>query len=281
MTKALGSFFRQYLPFTRSIIQRYMSYRLNFFLFFFGNFLRAFVTYYIWQAVFIASGNTEGTLEGFSLETMTIYVFLSIIVQEVTHSESDHTIADEVVSGKIAVNLVRPINYHIRLLFEGLGTALYHCLFLGIPIWITLQSVIWFQYGIGIPSLITLGFFVSSLLLSFLLIFFLNMSFGFLAFYTTKIWGLRNVKFIVVDFFSGAIIPLSFFPSWGQELMDWLPFKSMLYHPMLIYLGKLEEMEGISLWQSLGTQAFWVLVLGAVSWLVWRSSVKRLTILGG
>jgi hypothetical protein len=34
--------------------------------------------------------------------------------------------------------------------------------------------------------------------------------------------------------------------------MDWLPFKSMLYHPMLIYLGKLEELEGISPWQSFG-----------------------------
>jgi ABC-2 type transport system permease protein len=187
---------------------------------------------------------------------MTIYVFLSIIVQEVTHSESDHTIADEVVSGKIAVNLVRPINYHIRLLFEGLGTALYHCLFLGIPIWITLQSVIWFQYGIGIPSPDYPRFFHFVLALELSTDFLPQHEFRFLAFYTTKIWGLRNVKFIVVDFFSGAIIPLSFFPSWGQELMDWLPFKSMLYHPMLIYLGKLEEMEGISLWQSWARRPF-------------------------
>jgi ABC-2 type transport system permease protein len=258
-----------------------MSYRVNFFLFFFGNFLRAFVTYYIWQAVFAASGNAEGLLQGFSLETMTIYVFLSIIVQEITHSEADHTIADEVVTGKIAVNLVRPISYQLRLLFENLGTVLYHGVFLGIPIWITLQSVVWFQYGIGLPSLGTLGTFILSLMLSFLLIFFLNMCFGFLAFYTTKIWGLRNLKFILIDFFSGAIIPLSFFPDWGRAVMDWLPFKSMLYHPMLIYLGKLEELEGINPWQSLGMQAFWVLIMGTFAWLVWRSSVNRLTILGG
>jgi len=266
------------MPFAVSSIQRLLSYRINFFLFFLGNILRAFVTYAIWLAVYEASGHSSGLIQGFSLADMTVYVFLSFVVQEVIHSEADWTIANEVLSGRIAINLVRPISYQWRLLFENLGANIYNFFVRVMPVWLILHWVLWQQYEIGIPGLLTLSLFLLSLVFSFFILFFLNLCFGFLAFYTTKIWGLTGVKYILIEFFSGAVVPLSFFPLWAQNVMDYFPFRSMLYDPMLIYLGKIPFNE---IGHTLLIQLFWVSVMGLLSLWVWNSSIRRLTILGG
>ena len=68
---------RVYGGFTRAGAQGAMAYRLNFMGFFIGESLYCFVMYFIWKAVFAASG--EGTFMGFTMTDMTIYVFLANI----------------------------------------------------------------------------------------------------------------------------------------------------------------------------------------------------------
>ena len=99
-----------------------------------------------------------------------------------------------------------------------------------------------------------------------------------LAFLTTYIFGMNIIKGAVLNFLTGRLIPISFFPAVMQKVFEFLPFTGMTYVPVMIYLGKYSG-EEVG-WQLL-KQAFWVVVLYLLGSLLWRKIEKRIVILGG
>ena len=63
-----------------------------------------------------------------------------------------------------------------------------------------------------------------------------------------------------------------------SEVFEFLPFSSMVYTPVMIYLGKYS---GNELWFVLLRQAAWVVILYVLGDLIWRRVTKRLVVLGG
>ena len=115
---------RPYLPFTRNVFQRLISYKANAILFMFGDFLMLAVTYYLWKAIY---GSTiETVLNGFTFNEMIIYLFISFLTSVMISVDISYEISREVKDGSIAINLVRPINYEKRMFFQGLGNVLYN-----------------------------------------------------------------------------------------------------------------------------------------------------------
>jgi ABC-2 type transport system permease protein len=162
--------------------------------------------------------------------------------------------------------------------FVGLGAALTDFLFAGLPTWVGLTLVLYFKSGMGLPSALNLLLFFVSFALSFLLMFFFNLCFGFLGFVTKNGWGLSHTKWVLVNLLTGRMIPLSFFPAWAQVIFDYLPFKSMTYTTILIYLGKLSPQQALG---TMGIQLAWTAVFAVLSVIIWRSSIRRLAIHGG
>ncbi len=102
--------------------------------------------------------------------------------------------------------------------------------------------------------------------------------FGMIAFFTTYIFGLLMVQEALLKFLTGELIPLSFFPGAVQKVFDFLPFSSMVYTPVMIYLGKYNNKE---LAFVLGRQAAWVIILYLLGSLIWKKVTRRLVVLGG
>jgi ABC-2 type transport system permease protein len=98
------------------------------------------------------------------------------------------------------------------------------------------------------------------------------------AFFTTYIFGMLMAKEAIMSFLCGQLIPLSFFPEVVQKVFEFLPFSSMVYTPVMIYLGKYQ---GVELLLVLAKQALWVVILYALGSLIWKQVVKRLVVLGG
>jgi len=265
-----------YWPFSKSIMQAMMSYRVNFFMFVFGNFLKTFVVYYLWKAVFYSS--TSSTLSGFTLQEMIIYIFISSITAIAISNNIDGLIGEEVRDGSIAMNLIRPINYQVRLLFQSFGTFVYQFAFVSIPIWLALIITRYTSIKELPPDIGTILLFLLSLMLGFMTLFLFNFCFGLLAFHVTGMWGLRNLKRAILSFISGELIPIAFFPLWFQKGLRLLPFSSMNYTPVMIYLKKLT---GAELIQTLATQIVWIFILFFISRWMWNKAIKHLTILGG
>ncbi|GAB6109679.1 ABC transporter permease [Fusibacter bizertensis] len=266
---------KTYLPFTKGVIQSFMSYGINFFVYILGDLLQTVVLIYIWYAIFNSS--TTPIIQGFTFAQMVGYVIISTMTNMLISNEVHWDISHDVQSGAIAMNLIKPVNYQLMKFFNMLGTLTVNFIFLFLPLWVLYSGYNFFTAGL-LPSLSTVLIFFVSILLSSLILFFINYLFGLAAFFIEYIFGFIFAKEAIMKLLSGQLIPLSFFPASILLVFNFLPFSSLVYTPTMIYLGKFQ---GTLLIKSLAIQSVWVAILYVMTQLLWHRAIKRLTILGG
>lgn len=86
------------------------------------------------------------------------------------------------------------------------------------------------------------------------------------------------MKRVVVDLFSGVIVPISFFPGWLITLNEWLPFQAITFLPSSVFTGRIEDAQILSV---IGIQIVWFAVLIVPILLMWRAARHRLFVQGG
>ena len=265
---------KSYFTFTKNMLQRQFAYKANTVMFVLGDMMIIAVTYYLWKAIY--SSSATSALNGFSYGDMIIYVLLSFLTQCVISTEVSKTISREVRDGSIASNLIKPISYEKRMFFEGIGSTIYG--FMLVFLWgfggILLLSV---KYE-RVPGIFNLGLYFVSLVLSYIINFYYNYSMGLLTFKVTNMWGVNQIMEAVTALFSGTLIPLTFFPQMVQRIFDFFPFKSIIFTPCMIFLGKLD---GMSIFLSILQQLLWVVIMVIIGKKMYKALVKNLTILGG
>ena len=101
---------------------------------------------------------------------------------------------------------------------------------------------------------------------------------GILTFYTTSSWGLQCFKQAIMSFFSGALIPLELMPVWLQNIADIMPFKSIIYFPISIFLENLSIHEIVN---GFIFQCIWIVILAILSGILYKRAIRKVTIAGG
>ncbi len=99
-----------------------------------------------------------------------------------------------------------------------------------------------------------------------------------LCFFTISPQGWRMVLTGAVDFLSGNIIPLPFFPKKYLFLLELSPFAYMQNVPFRIYSG---DLVGGELYQCIVKQVFWIVALMVLGVILWKQAEKRIVIQGG
>lgn len=265
---------KSYLPFTRNVFQRLISYKANTIIFMFGDLLMIAVTYYLWKAIY--GSTTETIINGFNFNEMIIYIFISFITSIIISVDISYDISREVKDGSIAINLVRPISYEKRMFFQGLGNVLYNFVVIFL-ISFSITSFLFCKF-FGYLSIFRIIVYFISVILGIFINFYFSYMFGLISFKITNMWGLSQIMQAIVNLLSGALIPIAFFPKWAQVITNFLPFSSAIYTPSMIYLGKIN---GINILLALLLQVFWVMALMLICKKMWKALIKSLTILGG
>lgn len=98
------------------------------------------------------------------------------------------------------------------------------------------------------------------------------------AFFTLSPDGIRMVAMSVVEFFSGAVIPLPFFPDRIRGLMELLPFASMQNVPLRIYSG---DLSGGAMVRAILVQFLWLFLLVAAGKILNTLAMRKITLQGG
>jgi ABC-2 type transport system permease protein len=98
------------------------------------------------------------------------------------------------------------------------------------------------------------------------------------AFWTPNAFGIARFAYGISWVLSGFVMPLTFYPTWFQDLATATPFPSMVYSIVEIYLGIAPGREMIFL--ILG-QALWFLILVMVGRIMLTAGIRRLVVLGG
>lgn len=238
---------------------------------FFITILQIFIFYYIWMAVY--SGRP--LLNGIGREQMIAYVILSRILYTQFSWSLVHNIGEMIHSGDICVELLRPVDFQYSMFIDRVVDFFLFGSITGVPAGIFAASVLGF---FSPHDAITVILFLLSLFLASIIAFCIEFWIGLLAFYTNNCWGLQGFYEALLNFFSGALVPLSFLPLWLEEIVDFLPFKDILYSPISIYLGLVK---GGQVFETLLSQLAWVICLLACSRLFYRMAVRKVTVHGG
>ena len=267
---------RTYLPFAANEIKTQLAYRGAFYLWAFISLFSSFISYFLWMAIY---GSSEsGVIGNLTKDEMVVYIFMVYITSSLVSISISTWVGYDVVEGRVAMNLIKPIDYRASLIAQALGDMIYHLIVPSIFIWIGLELYKVFGLGMSFVSIQTLILYICSVLMSFLLYVLFDFCFGMLAFFTTYIFGLRMAKSALLSFLTGQLIPISLFPEAAQKIFDCLPFSSMIYTPVMIYLGKYT---GAELTWALGRQFVWVILLYWLGSIIWKQVTKRLVVLGG
>jgi ABC-2 type transport system permease protein len=262
---------RIYAEFVRVGFVNTLAYRLRYYTGIVTYFIYVSVYYFIWKAIYAHSAS----IEGFDFSHMLTYISVGWIIRSFYFNSIDQDMAYAVTEGKLAMDLIKPVNPQLMYVAQALGESLFRLGMLTVPTALVLLLVYPIRRPASLPHF--LGFF-ASVVLSFFIVAGINFAVGTFAIRLKSILGLLRAKYFLLELFSGLLIPISFFPGIFQDIFSVMPFQYISYIPVLIYLGKIS---GAGILRALALQAFWVLALVAVGDALWRWSSRKITIQGG
>jgi ABC-2 type transport system permease protein len=229
------------------------------------------VYYFIWRAVF-RSGHT---VMGLTLDDMITYVAVGWAIRSFYFNEIDRDLGGQVQEGKLAMNLIRPVDFQMVMIADAAGQSAFRAILFTLPISVVL-ALLFPLKGPASPAAGAL--FLVSAVLSFFLVAGLNFLVGLIAIRSKSILGILRAKYLVLELLSGLLIPTTLFPEPLRSVLFASPFPHINFTPAALYLGKATGVEAAKL---LSLQAGWTLVLLGVGQWAWRRSQRRITIQGG
>ena len=262
---------RSYLPIARGTFMVGLVYRFGFLFTILGNIVYLSVAYYLWRSIYRYSD----VIRGLTFNETFLYVGLGSAVFILLKTYADWYIHYEIREGLIANYLIKPIDFQLYNLSANFGSLLMNLLAITLPTAIMLGLV----FKVTISPGAGLFLFPISLLLAFLISFSIDYFIGLMGFYSESVWGLSTTKEIIVTVFSGALIPLQFFPEAIQKVLYWLPFQA-IYHTPLMMLTRPQQGLDIFL-PMMAVQLAWAVILFVAARLFYNQAIKVLRIAGG
>ncbi|WP_428908151.1 ABC transporter permease [Niallia sp. Krafla_26] len=227
--------------------------------------------YFLWSAIY---GN-QSEIQGLSVIQMTTYVAIAWMARAFYFNNIDREIAAEIQDGKVAIEMIRPYSYLGMKTMQALGEGVFRLLFFSVPGMIIVALIFPITFS---ANLMTWLFFFVSILFSFIVNTQINLLTGIMTFFFFNNAGLIRAKRVVIDLFSGLLLPISFYPLWAQDLMQFLPFQAISYVPSMIFT---EGFIGNEIYQALFLQLVWAVLLLIPIKLLWILAKKQLIVQGG
>jgi len=264
---------RLFLGFARQAFHEAAMYRLEFWMQVLANFALMYGAFWLWTTLY--ASKPEGF--GVSLEQMLTYAMLAMAVNTVFSPISwvRYYITDQVRTGAIQMDLLRPLDFQYHLLARSSGMMLFSLATFGAATFLSGALFLGLRPPADLPSALL---FLLSLGLAFLVDFALNFLIGMISIYSIGARRITWVYHAVLRFFSGQMVPLWIFPPLLEQIARLLPFQALVGIPLSIYIGRLSIEE---VWSALALQLFWAVALLAVGRLVWRHAHARLIVQGG
>ena len=233
--------------------------------------VRMYGIYWVWRILYTQRPGAFGV----SMEQMVTYGVMGMVLELFIWSRPQWYMANQVKSGAIDTDLMKPLDFHVHMLARSTGESLIGIGVLAIPALIIAYLFLDVQFP---PDMWAALMFVVSIVLGFLVFFHLNFLLGSLAVVALDIRHISWAYFSIVRFLGGQIVPLWLFPPIVAAIAEVLPFKGTYYIPISIYIGRLAGAEAI---RAIEFQMVWLIVLVLTSRMLWSWAHRRLVVQGG
>lgn len=181
-------------------------------------------------------------------------------------------IIDTIRTGAVVMDFLKPMDYFRYWLSRDLGRATAQVITRGIPT-IAIGAIFfdlvwpeswqrWAAFLVSVPFAVTVSFC-------------LRFMFNIWGFWLLDHRGIGSLVILVSGVFSGQFLPIAWYPPAIRDLMNVLPFRSMLMTPVEIWLGQISIIHGLSL------QVFWSTVMIGGSYLLLHFAERKVVVQGG
>ncbi len=262
---------KKYISLAKTTMQNTIAYRSAYLISLTASFIFVMSMFYLWRAIYA----DRGELAGYTWDQMKAYLFVTFLTNSLLSWYSETRISWKIISGDVAMDLLKPLDFQKARIAETVGSSLFEG---GVAI-VMIGIVLLFTQGILLPANgIAWGLFILSLAASLLIKFGIVYIAGLLCFWTSSAFGIAWGRAAITNLFSGALVPLAFFPGWLERIALLLPFQGIVYIPASIYLGHLTGLQAL---QHIGLQLVWVGILWGCGKVMWSFAVRQVTIHGG
>ncbi len=203
-----------------------------------------------------------------SNEIINYYIYTSLLFLFLS-SKVDTFVGKSVIDGTLATFLLKPLHFWIVALAKDFSTRIVK-LFIGLPIIIILFFA---NREIVNLKLNEIPLILLTILLSYSLSFLFSFSVGLFAFFIEEVWGIQNLKDVVVLLLGGIALPYNFFPLAFQLFLSYTPFPYLVNWPFRIgFTGNLFFEFTIAL--------SWILLLFLACKMLWTKGLRKYSGLG-
>jgi ABC-2 type transport system permease protein len=259
----------------RICIEERLVYRGDFALGTLMRFLPLVTQVFLWGAVF--AGTNATTIAGYSYRDFVAYYLLANVARAFSSMPGLAVgIARQIRSGEIKKFLIQPVDMIGFLLVSRVAHKLvYYGVALG-----PFALVFYLCRGFfdGWPDAVTLFAFVASLIMGFLIGFFLESLMGMLGFWMLEVSSLLFVFILFTFFFSGLMFPIDMLTGWLGWFFRMMPLQYLAYFPAAVFLGKIQ---GPELANGIVIQLAWLIALIVANRVAFHYGVKRYSGYGG
>lgn len=259
-----------WVPHVLSIeLKKAFSYRVAFWVqFLIGTGADLSISYFLWWAIFQARG--ESTIQGFTFHGLILYYVFATFSSKITRGNDRGYISTDIYEGTLTRYLLYPLPFfpyklvtHFTQQLLGMIQLLFtlslFALIIGLP---GGNHVTVFTFLAGCFTCVLAGY------LHFTMMSCLEM----VAFWQDVVWNLMVMLRFMMNLLGGQMIPLAFFPEWGQKIIAYTPFPALVSFPARTFLGDITLNEW--LWQA-GMLALWALVFTFLANRVWIRGTKQ------
>lgn len=267
---------RKYLHVFNIGIQNTLVYRVNFLFRATFGLVPLMAMLFVWRAIYDGKGE-GGEVAGYQLsQIISYYLVVTLVDMTTAVAEDDWQIAADIREGTISQFLMKPIDflrYRLVLFFAG-RTVYTACAIVPVGIFVFCLR----EHFLWPADAIAWGWFLLSVTLTALLQFLISYTMALLAFWVLEVATLIFIVYAFEYVAGGHMFPLDILPPLLQDVLQCTPFPYLLYFPVSIYLGRVNETEIIS---GICIQAIWLLLAYLLARFVWSRGIRKYGAYGG
>jgi ABC-2 type transport system permease protein len=227
----------------------------------------------IYLFVWMTAAGDEG-IGDFSRGVFVGYYLVLIVVNQLTYSQTNWTVGDQIRSGTMNIHLLRPISPVFDAIASEIAGKVVYMVFI-IPITLMLGWLLHPEIHTN-WQLVFLG--VLATMLAWALRFAWGYWIALLAFWSTRANALLAVQDSLTFLLAGQVAPISLLPGALKSLAVVLPFRYMIGFPVEVLTG---QVSGVALVTGFAIQAAWLAATLVVLALMWRAGLRQYSAVGG
>jgi ABC-2 type transport system permease protein len=266
----------------RISIEERLVYRGDFALGTLMRFLPLLTQVFLWGAVFYAvrRDNGQSMVAGYTYEEMIAYYLLTQVSRAFSSMPGlASMIALQIRNGEIKKYLIQPVDLIGFLLLGRIAHKMVYYVVAAGPF--ALVFYLCRDYFSGWPDATTMLCFLASLVMSFIMGFFLEATLGLLGFWFLEVSSLLFIYMLFTFFFSGHMFPIDMLdglPWHVGTIVRAIPLQYLAYFPAAVFLGKIQ---GPDLAWGMALQLFWTVTFVVLCRVTFHLGVRRYSGFGG